>query len=163
VYVLRQQLTDKHFAIMRAVKTCCTLQADMSAAKQETEALRITCSSLKEQLQSRVTIGRAVVGDYGGTITTNNSNNISNSNGNVNTVQQQQQASSAHHYSNGLYTMSSSSNHHHQQQHHNGGNTDSNATTTWDNVHMSVEIERLRSIAQERGSQVCMHVDTVCM
>jgi type IV secretory pathway TrbL component len=133
------------------------LQTDLSAAKQEAEALRATCNSLKEQLQKRVAIGRTVVGDYGGAI-------AASSNSNANTAQQQQsqqqqqQASSAHRYSNGLYAMSSGSpSNHQQQQHHNGGNTNANnATATWDNVHMSVEIERLRSIAQERGSQVCM-------
>eukprot|EP00953_Heterococcus_sp_UTEX-ZZ885_P034038 17661-Heterococcus_DN1.PRE.4 len=138
-------------------------QTDLSAAKQEVEALRVTCDSLKQQLQSRLSIGRAVVGDHGGTNAANINNNSSYNNSNANTVQQQQSqqqqqhqhTSSAHRYSNGLYAMSSSSPDKHQQQHHSGGSTSANnATTTWDNVHMSVEIERLRSIAQERGSQV---------
>jgi hypothetical protein len=138
------------------------LQTDLSAAKQEVEALRVTCGSLKQQLQSRSTIGRPVVGDYGGAIAANSNNNSNTSSANTaqqqQSQQQQQQASSTHCYSNGLYAMSSSSpSNHQQQQHHNGGNTNANnATATWDNVHMSVEIERLRSIAQERGSQVCM-------
>jgi hypothetical protein len=132
------------------------LQTDLSAAKQEVEALRTTCNSLKQQLQSRAIIGRAIVGDYGGTV---HASTINTNKSNANTVQQQQQqhGSSAHRYSNGLYAMRSNSTSDSQHQHQTGSSTtNTNATATWDNVHMSVEIERLRSMAQERGSQVCM-------